>query len=239
MKPWSLSKVQCYENCPMKYKFQYIDKIKPEKTKALSKGSKIHNILENIDNFIDTQEVDSEHDIVNAFIKSKVFESIKECVQFGEKETAFGIDIVDNQLVPTEYNNKVLFRGKIDLLYKNNIIDYKTGKSKTYSEQDWTQLKWYAVWFFLKYPEYSDVNISYVYVEHNHINTLTINRGELSSIINDMISRIRNVTIGELKPITKCNKSALCGWCSYMLLCEELENKKPITDELMIDFNLL
>lgn len=238
MKPWSLSKVQCYESCPMKYKFQYIDKIKTEQTKALAKGSKIHNILENIDNFIDAQKDDSEYDIVNSFIKSEAFESIKEYIQFGEKETAFGIDIVDNQLVPTEYNNKVLFRGKIDLLYKNNIIDYKTGKAKTYDEQDWTQLKWYAIWFFLKYPEYNDVNISYVYVEHNHINTLTINRSELNSIINDMILRIRNVTIGESKPITKCNKSVLCGWCSYMLLCEELENTEPEIPEL-IDFELL
>lgn len=239
MKPWSLSKIQCYETCPMKYKFQYIDKIKQELTKALAKGAKIHNILENLDNFIDNQTRDEEYDIVNDFIKSPLFESISKEVQLGEKEVAFGIDIIDGKLVPTEYNNKVLFRGKIDLLYKNRIFDYKTGKFKSYDDQDWTQLKWYAIWFFLKHPEYDEVHISYLYVEHCLHNSMTIRKSEIADITKDMLLRIRNVTIGESKPITKCNKSVLCGWCSYMLLCEEIEDKEPISDELLIDFDLL
>lgn len=239
MKPWSLSKVQCYESCPMKYKFQYIDKIKPTQTEALAKGSKIHSILENIDNFIDNQTKDPEYDIVNKFIKSDEFNSIKEFVQNGEKEVAFGIDAANGKLVPSQYSNDVLFRGKIDVLYKNNILDYKTGKFKTFEEQDWTQLKWYTVWFFLKYPEYNSVNISYVYVEHNRINTITVTKDEIEYIVNDMLLRIKNVAVAESKPITKCNKSVLCGWCSYMLKCEELEPPKDNFIPELIDFELL
>ena len=50
-----------------------------------------------------------------------------------------------------------------------------------------------------------------------------------------MLSRIRNVTIGESEPITKCNKSALCGWCGYMLLCEDKQNDM----NMKVDFELL
>lgn len=239
MKPWSLSKIQCYESCPMKYKYTYIDKIKQIPTKALARGAKIHNILENIDDFIDHQTPDEEYDVVNTFIKSDVFNSIKEFVSKGVKETAFGIDIQDNKLIPTEYNNTVLFRGKIDLMYQNNILDYKTGKCKEFNNQDWTQLKWYAIWFFLKYPEYNDVNISFVYIEHSHINTLNIKRSEIEGITKDMLLRIRNVVEGESKPITKCNKNALCAWCSYTLLCEEQHPQNSQDDMYKVDFELL
>lgn len=240
MKPWSLSKIQCYESCPMKYKYQYIDKIKPDANcnGALIKGSKIHNILENIDNFIDEQSRGEEYDIVNNFIKSPLFKSISEKVQLGEKEVAFGIDIIDGKLVPTEYNNKVLFRGKIDLLYKNRIFDYKTGKFKSYDDQDWTQLKWYAIWFFLKYPEYDEVHISYLYVEHCRHNTMTIRRDKINDITNDMLSRIKNVTVSESEPITRCNRNALCAWCGYMLLCEgQTQNSQD--DMCKVNFELL
>src|SRR5574344_2436840 len=115
MKPWSLSKIQCYESCPVKYKYQYIDKIKPDVNcnGALIKGSKIHNILENLDNFIDNQSEGEEYDIVNTFLKSPLFKSTSEKVKLGEKEVAFGIDIIYGKLVPIEYINRVLFRGKI------------------------------------------------------------------------------------------------------------------------------
>ena len=56
---YSLSKIQCFEQCPLKYKFTYIDKIKTIPNSALSKGSKVHYIFENLDNidyFKNTQD---------------------------------------------------------------------------------------------------------------------------------------------------------------------------------------
>ena len=50
MQTYSYSKVSCFEQCPLKFKFQYIDKIKTEieQTVEAFLGSLVHEALEKL-----------------------------------------------------------------------------------------------------------------------------------------------------------------------------------------------
>lgn len=46
---YSYSRLRCYEQCPQKYKFQYIDKIKIEAKESIELflGKRVHKTLKN------------------------------------------------------------------------------------------------------------------------------------------------------------------------------------------------
>ena len=180
MKPYSVSKINCFLSCPMKYRLQYLSNgtIVPESSDALIKGFKI------------------------------------------------GLDIKDNKIIPCAYSNKCLFRGVIDVLNGNNILDYKTGKYR--DKPDWKQLAYYAIWLFLS-SDYDTVNLSYLYVEHNKENSMTIHRDNLDIMLKSLIQRIKAVKEYEDNPQEIYNPSYLCDYCGVRKYCkmnvDNLENQ--------------
>lgn len=255
---WSLSKIQCFEQCKLKYKFQYIDKIQQIPTRALAKGSKIHSILEDIktinpDNLnntiqdtvskidslntnlkdnsteIKSAELDLESlNVVKSFIESKTYNTFKNILvsETAVEELEIGLKIHNNKLIDCSfYDEDCLYRGKIDVLDKNVIIDYKTGKAKEYQWQDFTQLEWYSIWVFLTHPDIYEITGHFIYVEHSVINSKTFYRKDLNSMIKRMLTRIRNAVIFNDKVNSKTDNilikspSKLCEWCQYKEMC--------------------
>lgn len=228
MRPYSLSKIQCFEQCSMQYKFRYIDKVKCTQNTALTKGSKIHSLLENYNTeTIDNAENSSEREIVKKFFNSNVYNKYIKIFKEHTSELAIGLKVFDNNLIPCNYNDKeALFRGKIDVLKNNFIFDYKTGKSKTYENQNWTQLTWYAIWLFLN-SDYDKVVIGYFYVEHNQANLKILERKDLNDMIKEMLVRIKEAD--SFDGVAKYHNTPLCNWCGYYDICQkqqalEIEN---------------
>ena len=124
--PYSFSKINLYEQCPRKYKFNYIDKIKTfEKNLATERGSYIHLLLENDTKskpsefkftLIDDEKQQECIKVYEDFRHSELGEWFFEFDQ-AEAEVEFGMKKTDEGLVTCSYYDKeALFRGKIDHL---------------------------------------------------------------------------------------------------------------------------
>lgn len=217
---FSLSKIQCFEQCPLKYRLKYIDKVETERNSACKKGSSVHHIFENLD-ILETFRNPENEDalkVVDKFLESDIGKEFMPIIKDAQKEVKIGLNKGEGTLVPCDYSRNCLFGGIIDLLNGNHILDYKTGKAKTYNQQDWTQLTWYAIWLFLA-SDYEEVKITYIYVEHNTENTKILKRSDLNSMMVDMLSRFKNVKQFEENPTDKHCKSYLCDWCDCKKHC--------------------
>lgn len=97
MKIYSHSRLSTFEQCPLKFKFRYIDKIKPEIEKTIEAhlGSAAHNTLEWVYNTV--KEID--RDI-------KIGEVIEKFTEEWQKEFSDEIKIVKKELTARDYFNK-------------------------------------------------------------------------------------------------------------------------------------
>lgn len=241
--PYSFSKLNTFEQCPMKFKFKYIDKIStPFKMNAtLEKGSYIHLLLEELaknDMVLPKVSYDFKYSSRQDIVSYK--KTFRDFVfsDFGEKylsnddytffgaEVEFGVKLEDGVLSETSYwNKKALFRGKIDHVNIHDdtmyLLDWKSGRVNQYPAI--LQLVMYAVWCFLKYENINIVKTAFVYIEHGVEKTYTFKRKHLDDLIAKVMEKINNV---ELE--TKFNKkeSKLCEYCEFRLqgLCKETSN---------------
>jgi len=95
---YSHSKLSTYEQCPLKYKLRYIDKIKPEIEETIEShlGSAVHDTLEWIYNSIkeNPEYIPTLDDIINRYI------------EVWQKGFSRDILIVKKQYTPKDYLNK-------------------------------------------------------------------------------------------------------------------------------------
>ena len=216
--PYSFSKLSTYQQCPLRFKFKYIDKIPEGKfdDSALVKGSNVHSILENY------SEVQQQNSIVEKFLKCDIAQKYLPAILGTSKSVKeFNIGL-DTKLNPSKYSDKsTIFRGKVDLMTvidkTLNIIDYKTGKYKEEKYQSYDQLMFYAIYYFIRYHKIDKIRISYVYLEAQLENEMILERKYLSSYIDRLIKTINSV---ETDTQFIKNKSILCNWCPYQETCE-------------------
>ena len=95
---YSHSKLCTFEQCPLKYKFRYIDKIKPEIEKTIEShlGSSVHDTLEWIYNSVkeNPENIPSLDDIINHYI------------EIWQREMSEDTLIVKKQFTEKDYLNK-------------------------------------------------------------------------------------------------------------------------------------
>lgn len=222
--PYSYSRMSTYLECPRRFKFHYIDNVPEEYDQfiimALAKGSKVHALLEKYPK-IETES--KSYDIVEKFIRSPVAEPYVDAI-LNEKpnirEYPFGLT---KDFECTDYDDiNAIFHGKIDLITTVNdrltLVDYKTGKAKEQSYQNYSQLMLYGIYFFQKtsVQAVQEIDIAFVYVEHDHENTLTLKREYLEhykDMFRKIVYKIENDEVFE-----KNEKN--CKFCPYAKHCE-------------------
>ena len=89
------------------------------------------------------------------------------------------------------------------------------GKYRDNRYQDYNQLLFYAIYFFEKYGV-QNINISFVYVEHNLENDLELDIKYLDNYKMELLSSIK--TIEEDSEFC-AKKSKLCDYCGFHELC--------------------
>jgi CRISPR/Cas system-associated exonuclease Cas4 (RecB family) len=215
--PYTFSKINTYETCPRKFKFQYIDKVSGPfvYNEALIKGNAVHSILEALPDKHNGKYYDKYKHIVDEFLQTGIGKRYFEVRHSKEQRIA-----LNNVLEPCAYNdNNVIFRGIVDYvtIITNIIIlvDWKTGFKKEFTSQSFLQLLLYAIYFFQKY-KINDILLSYVYIEHNHENTLLLNRSELNNYKNTLLNIVSNI---ETDLTYDKNITPLCSWCDFMDIC--------------------
>lgn len=222
---FSVSKIQCFKQCKYKYRLQYIEKVEQEHFEFFKKGSNVHKMFETF-----TVSDTGTDNVVSRFFNSEVGKKYFKTIVNAEKEVRIGLKIVNGQIVPCEFKDSdAFFHGIIDVLNDNVILDYKTGRKKSFKDQDWMQLMYYAAWLFLKHPEYNEVKISYLYVEHNCENTVTIKRTHVNEILKKMLTNVIEITKYEGNPNEEHKCSWSCDYCSCRGSCKfykELQESK-------------
>jgi len=224
--PYSISKIGTYNQCPHKFKLQYIDKIKVpfETNKALIKGKIIHQILEhNFDYDYEAEYTDvyteADHkvslDIVKRFEESSLGKSIKKFIAVGHLEEDFAFTF--NKDLIGYWDKQAHLRGSADgyLVTKDKavIIDYKTGKDRSQEEgYGLKQAKMYASYVLIKFPEVQEVKATFVFVEHCTKCNYTFKRDELDNFIEEFKYNIDKIESD--KNYTK-KTSPLCNWCNF------------------------
>ncbi len=141
-KGWlSKSQIQLFLQCPLKWKFIYVDELTQVVSEQRARGTAIHQQIENFYN--DIELINSKDKITPIIIakKDKILNStfynfekerIKSCL---DKEGNFNIKYFNPLHQELKINNeKIRVRGIIDAVYVNSgddkliVIDWKTGK---------------------------------------------------------------------------------------------------------------
>lgn len=216
-RPYSFSKISTWVSCPKKFKYCYIDKVPVEERDRtpLIKGGAIHSILEHYPNPSNHKKAPEYQHIVDEYLKS----GYRELFDLpNTRELAIALDENFN---PVEYSKSTLFRGYIDFVaMKDNrmlICDYKSGKAKDEKYQDYSQLIYYAIYMFNKYSKLEEIEIKYIYIEHNLDNSVVLLRKNLKQYQNEFKTTIQNLESSDFpKNITK-----LCDYCDYQEHCNK------------------
>jgi RecB family exonuclease len=226
--PYSYSKIECFEQCPYKFKLQYIDKHKvPSENIHLERGTLFHHLLEHTtpnknykipeytSKILSESEIKEVYDKYNKFTIQPIFQRILNLPAIG-KEIEFGLD---KKLEPCSYySENCVIRGKIDHLCINEdnvffIVDWKTGKIKSKEYIPYAnQLMLYAIWAFKALGKEKVIG-NFVYVEHDSsFHEYVFEKQylpEYSKAFGQKISKIEKTENFE-KNINK-----LCDYCDY------------------------
>jgi len=195
MPVYSFSQVQIYLQCPLKYKFRYVDKIIPEfeENLHLILWTSVHSALEELYNQVNNFKTPKLEEIQQFFIKNflekaeKIQASQEEIETFLTRGKTYlenfykkhypfeDIKVVDTEMqLYIDLWDGVKFQGFVDRLDKKwkdfVLTDYKTNKNlpasdKTLYEE---QLTLYALWIKQKYGKYFEKifgNLEYLHFD--------------------------------------------------------------------------
>ena len=89
------------------------------------------------------------------------------------------------------------------------------GKYRDEKWQDYNQLLFYAIYFFVKY-NVQKIIISFVYVEHNLENSIELDITYLDKYKKELLLNIKEIEdCQDFKP--KCSR--LCDYCGFQEIC--------------------
>ena len=243
----SYSALDTFRQCPLKYKFSVIDKIRVPKTKEAVFGNKLHEALQffhkksplspTLDELLNyIKEIwdssvfaDEQEDMIYFSEAIKILKNyyehylkIKDKFTVLDTETRFEV-LLEN---PENNNEKCLLAGIIDRIDKTKngieVIDYKTAKRFPAQDEidNSLQLSLYCIGVMNRWPEfakYGPENIKLTLYFLKHNETITTKRTK------EQLDNIKKQTWEMLKQIEKSDfqpiPSALCDWCGYRKIC--------------------
>lgn len=184
IKSWSHSRLADFEQCKLRAKLKYLDKI-PEPPRPLPAGK--------------TEQANDRgtrvHEGAELYVKGGVellpelsafvdeFKTLRE--MFKKKKVSLeGEWAYDNQWVPTAWaSSDAWLRLKIDALVAMSpthmvLIDYKTGRRQYNEMKHAEQGQLYQLATFLRYPKLEKITVEFWYTDQNEITTVIYSRAQ-------------------------------------------------------------
>lgn len=247
----SYSAFDSYKKCPLKYKFQEIDKFKTPKKAVQMFGTILHSIMEYIhkpgfshptseqaielfvtkfndlsplfENEIDERTAFTQGiTILQAYYKKNNLDEIIVV----DLESRFAIELLD-----PETNETHIISGIIDRIDKTKdgyeIIDYKTaGKMPSQQMVDEnTQLSVYTRAFLKRYPKEKDalknILVSLYFLKHNVKLSSTRTEEQLQELDEKFLEVIHDIKAQKFDP----RISRLCEYCEFQKICPMWRHK--------------
>lgn len=243
----SYSALDTFKQCPLKYKFQVIEKIKAPKSKEAVFGNKIHSALEyfhkkqpaspTLDELLSYLKENWQSDIFGDEQTDMIYFS--EAIKILKNYYEHYLKIKDNFTVldtetrfevllesPKDKEQKCLLAGIIDRIDKTKtgieIIDYKTAKRLPSQEDADNSLQFslYCLGVINRWPQFLNYgleNIKLTFYYLKHQETLSTTRTK------EQLDHIREQIWEKLAQIEKSEfqpmPSALCDYCGYKKIC--------------------
>ncbi len=242
----SYSAFDTFKNCPLKYKYQEIDKIKVPKSKEAVFGTVIHETMKFIHTpgiLSPTLEQTMEH-FANSWNPAPYDSPEEERAAFSQ-----GIKIIqdyykknnpaDANIVGLESRfqfeigdgEKHIISGIIDRIDRTDegyeIIDYKTTKKMPTQEkvENDIQLSVYLKAFLSQYPKeinnLDKIKVSLYFLKHGVKLSAPRSKEQLKISEEMFLEVIEEIKKGKFKP----NVTPLCDWCGYQKICPMWRHK--------------
>jgi len=233
IKTFSPSKYNTYKECPLKYRYKYIDYLKDEyndnlSTDALQFGSYIHKILED---GVDANSIDELRQLGRELRGNYQFKGrIKDtetCIKnFFEFNKNLEGSVSTEMMFSEKVSDDLSVNGIIDRVCKSDsgkylVIDYKTSKrEKTKRElQSDPQLMTYAAAISKMYNvPVQNVTVAHYYPLTGNLVALRYLPPQIHSFIrklNEDKWAIRKAKVKDFKP----RVNQFCNWCGYKDIC--------------------
>ena len=240
----SYSSLDTFKTCPLKYKFQNVDKIRVPKSVEAAFGSAIHASLKfmfertplypTLDQIIDFfrdawGQANFSDEEKEAYLK----EGISILEKFYKQNPPWNFNVVDlESRFEAELNgggtseNHIL-AGIIDRIDKNDgayeIIDYKTAKRMPAQEvlDNDLQMSIYHMGLMKRWPQLdvSKIKLSLYFLKHGEKISTSRTKEQLEDTKNNLLETIKDIQerikSGDFPP----TPSALCDWCGYRQMC--------------------
>lgn len=243
----SYSAFDTYQNCPLKYKFQNVDKIPTPKSKEAVFGSTVHETMKFIHTpgiLSPTLEQAMEH-FSNSW-NPAVFENqdeeraafsqgIQIIQNYYQKNNPANFNIVDLesrfQIEIGDEKDRHIISGIIDRIDRTEdgfeIIDYKTTKKMPSQEKvdNDMQLSVYLQAFLSRYPkeiEHLDkLKVSLYFLKHGVKLSASRTLEQLKKSEQAFLDTIKLIEEEKFEP----NITPLCDWCGYQNICPMWKHK--------------
>jgi RecB family exonuclease len=255
----SYSAFDTYQNCPLKYKYQNIDRIKTPKSKEAVFGSTIHETMkfihtpgilsptldqamEHFSNAWNPAVFDSEDEERAAFSQG-----VKILQDYYKNNNPANFNIVNLEsrfqieINTDSPNEKHIISGIIDRIDRVEdcfeIIDYKTTKKMPNQEKvdNDIQLSVYLQAFLSHYPKeisnLDKIKVSLYYLKHGVKLSATRTIEQLKHSEKLFLETIKLIEEEKFEP----NVTPLCDWCGYQKICPMWRHK--FKEERKIDTN--
>lgn len=254
---YSHSKLSTFEQCPLKYKLRYIDKIKPliEKTIESHLGNSVHDTLEwfystiketnsipTIENVINyyairwQDEFSDEILIVKKEMSAKDYfnRGIEFLMNYYTKHHPFKENTIEcEKRIVIELDENTKLQGFIDRLVHNietgeyEIHDYKTGNHMPTQEKLDEDRQLALYSIAIKELFGHDKEVCLIWHYLAHNQKITSKR------TNEQLQQLKKETLELIREIESTetfphNKSVLCNWCEYKPTCPALGNDNEI-----------
>ena len=254
----SYSGLETFSQCPAKYKFQYIERIKTPKSKDAFFGILIHDCLRMFHNpsqpvppleetllkyFTDKWDSDVYKDgQEEAFAFHQGIEILKNYYLQNQKPDSTIVSLETLFAAPLLENKEIHYiTGRIDRVDKLadgsfEIIDYKTTKKMPSQEQvdNNLQLSVYHLGVMNRWPSFKKENqpikLSLYYLRHGEKLSTVRNNKQTNESKEKILSIISQIKKSNFEPIS----NPLCDWCSFQQYCP-LFKHKFIKEEKTID----
>jgi putative RecB family exonuclease len=254
----SYSGLEAYKNCPLKYRFQAIDKIREPKSKEQIFGTIVHSVLRYIhtpapvqpsldaalNQFSQAWNGDAYTDETEE--RTAFSQGVKIISDYYAKNNPADFTIVDLESrfaleIGDDVSGKHVIAGIIDRIDTTQdgfeIIDYKTARKMPSQEKvdNDLQLSIYLRAFLDRYPKETEhldrITVSLYYLRHGVKLSSTRTKEQLADLDRQFLETIQNIEAGKFDPIL----SPLCDYCGFQRLCpfwkHKFQEEKAVEDE--------
>ena len=256
MPNYSHSKIGCYETCPRKFKFNYIDRIKmPESPEGIEAflGKRAHETLEqlykaqkmgkvfSLKETLDKKYTKDVQIVRKGFTAQNYYDAgVKQLTDYYERFKPFNQTYTLGLEMMIHFNlddaGEYRINGFIDRLSHNGkgtfeIHDYKTGQSGYTQEQADAsrQLALYQIFVEQQYPEVKEIVLIWHFLADNRNVESRRTKKQIKELKAELLTTIKEIEADDnFKPI----ESRLCDWCEFIEICPakkhgiELEKKE-------------